>query len=127
MASLDFDEGLPRPGGKDCIIVVVDKFSKYSHFVPLSHPYTAFSVAKLYVQHIYIVHSMPHSIVSYHDIELLAVSCGQVLYQFFWCTVPCWYVFSLAPPNRLVNRIGYQMHGNILAVFIFFVSACPFN
>jgi hypothetical protein len=28
MASLDFVEGLPRSGGKDCIIVVVDKFSK---------------------------------------------------------------------------------------------------
>jgi len=37
---LDFVEALPRVGGKSVILTVVDRFSKYCHFIPLSHPYS---------------------------------------------------------------------------------------
>lgn len=43
--SMDFIEGLPRSGSANCILVVVDKFSKYAHFVPLLHPFTESQVA----------------------------------------------------------------------------------
>lgn len=46
IVSLDFIEGLPRYVSFNCILVVVDKFSKYAHFVPLSHPFTALEVAE---------------------------------------------------------------------------------
>ncbi|XP_039811744.1 ubiquitin fusion degradation protein 1 homolog [Panicum virgatum] len=46
MVSLDFVEGLPRSGSANCILVVVDKFSKFAHFVPMHHPFMAFTVAK---------------------------------------------------------------------------------
>jgi hypothetical protein len=65
--SLDFVEGLPKFGHANCILVVVDSFTKYAHFIPLHHPYTAASVAKLFLDHVYKYHDMPLSIVSDRD------------------------------------------------------------
>jgi hypothetical protein len=65
--SLDFVEGLPNSHGFDCIFVVVDLFSKYSHFVALKHPFIALTVAKQYMLHIYKLHGLPHAIVSDRD------------------------------------------------------------
>lgn len=67
MVSLDFVEGLPQSGQFNCILVVVDKFSKFAHFVPLKHPFTALSVAKSYMNNIYKLHGMPLSLISDRD------------------------------------------------------------
>jgi len=45
VVSLDFIEGLPQSNRYNTILVVVDKFTKYGHFIPLAHPYTALQVA----------------------------------------------------------------------------------
>ena len=57
--TLDFIEGLPKSAGYNCILVVVDKFSKYAHFVPLSHPFTALQVAIAYLNNIFKLHGLP--------------------------------------------------------------------
>ena len=67
IVSMDFIEGFPRSGRFDGVFVVVDKFSRYAHFMPISHPYTAASIAQLYMDNIFKLHSMPLSIISDQD------------------------------------------------------------
>jgi transposase InsO family protein len=67
VVSLDFIEGLPRSAKFDCILVVVDKLSRYAHFIPLSHPYTAHTVAHAYMDHVFKLHGMPLALISDRD------------------------------------------------------------
>jgi len=64
---LDFIEALPRVKGKSVILTVVDRFSKYCHFIPLAHPYSAESVAQAFFTDIVRLHGMPQSMVSDRD------------------------------------------------------------
>jgi hypothetical protein len=64
VVSMDFIEGLPRSGAANSILVVVDKFSKFTHFVTLLHPFTASQVAQLFLDHIYRLRSMPMHFIS---------------------------------------------------------------
>ncbi|XP_077223447.1 uncharacterized protein LOC143857059 [Tasmannia lanceolata] len=61
---MDFITGLPMSEGKDVIMVVVDRLTKYAHFVALTHPYTASTVARLFFDNIFKLHGLPSSIVS---------------------------------------------------------------
>ena len=62
--ALDFIEGLPQVGGKFVIVMVVDRFSKYAHFIQLAHQYAAEFVARVFFAEIVHLHSVPVSIVS---------------------------------------------------------------
>ena len=85
--SMDFIEGLPRSEHFDCILVVVDKFSKYAHFLPLAHPFTASSVAKVFMQNVYKLHGLPKVIISDRD---------KIFTNEFW--------------DQLFTKSGTQLH-----------------
>jgi hypothetical protein len=65
--SMDFITGLPKSKGYEAILVVVDRLSKYAHFVPLKHPYTARVVAEIFTKEVVRLHGIPLSIMSDRD------------------------------------------------------------
>ncbi|GMJ07282.1 hypothetical protein HRI_004397400 [Hibiscus trionum] len=53
---MNFVEGLPQSIKFNCILVVIDKYTKYGHFIALSHPYTVLDIAKAYLGQVYKLH-----------------------------------------------------------------------
>lgn len=65
--SMDFIDGLPNSKGKSTIFVVVDRLSKYAHFIPIPHPCTAVIVAQIFFDKVFRLHGIHPSIVCHHD------------------------------------------------------------
>jgi hypothetical protein len=64
---MDFIERLPKSQKYDTIMVVIDKYTKYGHFIPLAHPFSALTVAQAYLDSVYKLHGLPKGIVSDRD------------------------------------------------------------
>ncbi|GJV12941.1 putative mitochondrial protein [Tanacetum coccineum] len=56
------DLSLHASNGKTTIFVVVDRLSKYAHFIPLHHPFTAAQVAQAFMDNVYKLHGLPETI-----------------------------------------------------------------
>lgn len=69
---MDFVEGPPKFHHKNAILVVVGRFSKYGHFIGLTHPFTDKDIAHLFFDNIHKLNGMPHAIVSDRDAIFLS-------------------------------------------------------
>jgi len=65
--SMDFIEGLPLSQGKDKILVVVDRLTKYAHFIGVTRTDSAKQTAEVFCKNIYKLHGFPKIIVSDRD------------------------------------------------------------
>ena len=65
--SMDFITSLPKSGNNTIIMVVVDRLSKYAHFCALQHPFTTSNVAQLFMDRVFKLNGMSHSIVYDRD------------------------------------------------------------
>ena len=81
--SMDFVEGLPKSNNKDVILVIVDRFTKYAHFLPLSHPFTVQDVITLFLENIFKLHGISLLSSSLIEIEYSQAIYGK-LYSNHW-------------------------------------------
>ena len=72
---MDFVVGLPGSSGKTVILVMVDRLSKYAHFVALSSTFIAASVAAKFVEEVVRLDGIPKCIVS---------NCNPRFLSSFW-------------------------------------------
>jgi hypothetical protein len=64
---MEFIVGLPKLKNKSVIMVVVDCLSKYAHFYALQHPFKTSTVAQFFMDQVFKLHGISHSIISYRD------------------------------------------------------------
>ncbi|KAJ4776988.1 polyprotein [Rhynchospora pubera] len=106
--SMDFIVGLPKSDGKDIVLVVVDRLTKYAHFIPLAHPLKANIVAQAFLDHVYKLHGLPHNIISNMD---------AIFTSKFWKELMQKVVRRKDIPEKNLDR-GIYKKGNVAGVKI---------
>lgn len=77
---MDFIKGLPLVQGKKAILVIVDRFTKFAHFLALEHRFITQQVAQLLFSKILELYGMPKSIVRDRD-RIFLSEFWQKLFQ----------------------------------------------
>ena len=78
--SMNFVEGVPKSNNKDVILVIVDRFTKYAHFLTLSHPFTVKDVINILLENIFKLHGIPTIIESDRDM-IFTSNLWQALFK----------------------------------------------
>jgi len=89
IVTIDFITKLPKKSRQhDSIMVVVDKFTKATHFIPIKMTHKETKIAEIYMKEISRLHGVPKEIVSDRDPKFTSnfwkiLFKGFVMYQMF--------------------------------------------
>lgn len=103
--SLDFIIGLPKSHGFDVVSIVVDRLSKYNHFIPLKHPYIAKRIAEIFVKEVVRLHGIPNSLLSDRDPLFVSLFWKELFHlQGTVLEMPSSYHPKMDDQTEVVNR-----------------------
>jgi hypothetical protein len=67
---MDFIIGLPKTQRQnDSIMVVIDKRSKYGHFIPMKSTYKEIDITEIFMKEIFRLHGIPKMVISNRDVK----------------------------------------------------------
>src|SRR4051812_3575372 len=72
---MDFITDLPLSDGFDTVMVIVERMTKMSHFIPSHKTITAEQTADLFIHHVLRLHGLPEEVIS---------DCGPQFVAKFW-------------------------------------------
>lgn len=93
-------EGLHKFGVKDAILVVIDRLTKFGHFIPLSHTFSVQSVAKLFLDSIYKLHGSLSTLLLSEITKFLLANSERRCSK---CWESLWTSLQLTTLNRMVK------------------------
>lgn len=90
-------------------MVVVDRLSKFAHFLALSHPYTAKTIADEFVEGVIKLHGLPKSIISDWD-PIFISQFWQEFFQLSGTTLKLSFAYhpNIYGQTEVVNRFLEQ-------------------
>ncbi len=77
--SIDFDTRFPPSGKTDMVLVVVDRLTKYSHFLPVRKTITGYSTAMILINEVFRLHGIPTEIVSDRNVRFQSVMYQSIM------------------------------------------------
>lgn len=81
--SIDFITGLPRSHEVDCILVVVDRLSKFAHFIALCHPCIVRIVVEIFIREILRLHGISKTVAYFVVTSTWAPFSNLLLLDFY--------------------------------------------
>ena len=98
---MDFIISVTKSKGNNVIMVVIDRLTKYAHFVSLSHPFCASTIVATFMDTIQKLHGYPKIILSDRDPIFMG---KKIELNYFLVWGPNWLTINLI----ILNMMGKQ-------------------